>query len=742
MVTRSTSRTGLVSFASDIWRDRWLLEAFRRAEEPLAEKAAQLMTDTAWEALLGAGVPADRVLDTACAMAAAPAARLADVGPEHEPLLPRTVAYRYGVSPVRMDGNTLEVVTSNPLQLGLEEDLAFASGRRVRLSVAGPADIRDAMQRVYPETPAVLDAPEQLARIIHNQNAPQGAAVELANHVLGEALNRGASDIHIEPRHDGGLLVRFRVDGVLQDALQVPAELASSITSRLKVTANLDISDRVRPQDGRASTMFAGRSVDLRVSTLPLGGMGEKIVIRVLDSKVSTIDLGALGFTPAELHRFQRMLAQPEGMILVTGPTGSGKTTTLYSALRFVQSPANNIVTVEDPIEYRLPGINQVQTNDKAGLDFAAALRSILRQDPDVVLVGEVRDRETSDIAVKASMTGHLVLSTLHTNDAISAVSRLTDIGVDTASLSAALKCVVAQRLVRRLCKECGKTVALADLSMDQQRLLFGKSAANLRQAVGCRACRGTGYRGRMVVAEVLIVTPDLQRAIARGADVRELIRLGAEGGMRSLWDAGIDRVVAGATSLHELLDNVAAPIGEGGETGGGTQADVDALLATLLGPKGSKPAPAAGAASDGGQGQAHPTASASAPRVLLVDDDRMERQNLKRALERDGYRVIEAADGEAGMLYARRLKPEYVICELVLPRLDGIALIQSLMAEAEPPVVLVRTAQGDASMLEWARELGASEAMAKSIDLRTLCSRLRELRRSSHEPAGVGTAP
>ncbi len=528
----------------------------------------------------------------------------------------------------------------------------------------------------------------------------------MLDQILATALRERASDVHLEPKKDG-MLVRFRVDGALYDAGRVPPETAPSLVSRVKVTANLDIADRIRPQDGRASTPLSGRPIDLRVSTLPLGGVGEKVVIRILDAQVSAIGMDRLGFTPGELQRLHRFLGLQEGMILATGPTGSGKTTTLYSALRHVQSSEKNVVTVEDPIEYRLEGINQVQVNERTGLTFAAALRSILRQDPDVVLVGEVRDAETAGIAIRASMTGHLVLSTLHTNDAPSAVARLADIGVEMGALAGALKGIVAQRLVRRLCAECSRPTALSDLPPDQQVFLAGMRTDGLRRAVGCPACRGTGYRGRMVVAEILAVTPEVQHAVARGASVAELSEMARRGGMRTLWESGLERVLSGATSLHELVDNVSAPFVEGTSS----QGSVDALLARLLGERGAAPASPA------------PEPAPGAARVLVVDEDREARRSLRAELEREGFRVIEAADGEAGVAYARRLRPDLVVTEIALPRLDGLGVVQALAGGAEGPPVVVYTGQTDPGMLAWARELGAREALTRTAGVKALAA-------------------
>jgi type II secretory ATPase GspE/PulE/Tfp pilus assembly ATPase PilB-like protein/CheY-like chemotaxis protein len=704
------------------WNDRWLLEAFQRLGHPAIHKLAGTTAESAWEALERAGVTADELLETTCAMASLPAADLSQPDAKLAPLLDGVIALRYGVIPVRAEPGLLEVATANPLQPHLDRDLEFATGRRVRLSVATPAAIRRASEVIYATARADPGAARFSWVLPDRQSQPlvaplHGAAVEALDEFVPAAIEQRASDIHFEPLGHG-LVVRVRVDGVLRDVGHVPEAQANQVISRIKVMGGLDIADRKRPQDGRASVLFEGRSIDLRISTLPLSAGVEKAVLRILDPRVSVVDLDHLGFIPGEKHRFEKLLDLSQGLVLVTGPTGSGKTTTLYSALRRVQSRETNIVTVEDPIEYRLEGINQVQVHERSGLTFAAALRSILRQDPDVVLVGEIRDRETAEIAIKAGMTGHLVLATLHTNDAVAAVPRLADIGVELGALSGALKGVVAQRLVRRLCRQCSQPQPLSDLPVDHQMFLTGKAAQGLRRAVGCAECSGTGYRGRVVVAEILTLTPELQRAIARRAEVEELERLAHAAGKATLWEAGIERVLNGVTSMHELLDNVSPPITGGGQS----QAEIDALLLELMP---ARPATAAGAPS-ARSGAVAVSQVAPTFRVLLVDEGREDRAALRRALEAAGFGTIEAADGEAAVAYARKLKPDVVITEITLPKLDGAELLAALR-ELRLPVV-VCTGQRDEALHGWMRELGALDVFSKPVDAEAVVDRLRRL--------------
>ncbi|HEY2066893.1 MAG TPA: ATPase, T2SS/T4P/T4SS family, partial [Gemmatimonadaceae bacterium] len=360
---------------------------------------------------------------------------------------------------------------------------------------------------------------------------PGTSAVRLVDSLIADGIRAGASDIHLEPEEQG-LAVRHRVDGVLRQVRTLARSVGPSLASRVKILSGLDISDRLRPQDGRARVAIGGAVVDLRVSTLP-ASHGEKIVIRVLDGSAGLRSLDAIGFSAADLARIRTLLEQREGLVLVTGPTGSGKTTTLYAALREIQMRGVNVVTVEDPIEYRLPGIVQVQVHERAGLTFGKALRSIMRQDPDVILVGEIRDRETAEIAIQASLTGHLVLSTLHTNDAASAVSRLVDIGVPPYQIATALKGVVAQRLVRRSCSTCA--------------------------ASGCDACDG-GYRGRLAIAEILVASPELERRVAAGAPTDAVAEAARASGCVSLWESGLALIQRGETTMEELRRVAAHP--------------------------------------------------------------------------------------------------------------------------------------------------------------------------------------
>ena len=524
-------------------------------QEPLAS----LATDgrPLWEAVVASGLLADeRVVALAAQRFGLPVAELQEGTAHARSLLPERWARRYRVLPLRAADGALEVATADPLNLDCERALSFATGRNVRFALASPIAIARALDGAYRDEPTALarvdvqhlTADVEAAPVAPDDGDESASISRLVDDLLGEGVAGRASDIHIEPE-ERGLIVRHRVDGVLRKIRTLPRSAGPSLVSRLKILCGLDIADRLRPQDGRARVAVNGVAIDLRVSTLP-ASHGEKVAIRVLDARGAMHSLDAMGFHAPELARIERLLEMREGLVLVTGPTGSGKTTTLYAALRRLQQRGVNVVTVEDPIEYRLQGIVQVQVNERAGLTFASALRSIMRQDPDVLLIGEIRDRETAEIAIQASLTGHLVFSTLHTNDAASAVTRLADIGVAPYKIATAVKGVVAQRLVRRLC-DCGAA------ARREQRLVAEPNPS------ACAECGGDGYRGRLAIVEILHATPDFERAVAGGESAERIAEVSRRSGMRSLWESGMAHVSAGHTSEAELLRVAARPQAE-----------------------------------------------------------------------------------------------------------------------------------------------------------------------------------
>ena len=467
---------------------------------------------------------------------------------------------RYGVLPIGFDpSGAVIVATSDPSNVLALDDVRSASGRQVRPVVATRADVVAAIDRVNRMSDSVEDLGSELVGEDDSELAmlqeivDDAPIVRFVNTLINGAVRDRASDIHIEPGEDA-VRVRYRVDGVLHEITTQPRRVHAGIVSRLKIMAELDIAERRLPQDGRISARTAGRAIDLRVSTLPTV-YGEKVVMRILDKSSILMELSDLAFLDANYERFERSFRKPYGMILVTGPTGSGKSTTLYATLNAINRPDINIVTVEDPVEYRLPGINQVQMNAKAGLTFAGALRSILRQDPDVVLVGEMRDHETAQIGMEAALTGHLVLSTLHTNDAPSAVTRLTEMGIDSFLVGSAVDVVLAQRLARRLCSHCKVSFqpTPAELSVAGLALDGSEPAPILYRPGGCGHCARTGYRGRMAIHEVMPVTEEIERLIVERAPTEQISRSARDAGMHTLREDGLAKVLMGETTLEEI---------------------------------------------------------------------------------------------------------------------------------------------------------------------------------------------
>ena len=482
------------------------------------------------------------------------------------------MAKKYGALPLEIEGRkTLVVAMADPLNVAALEDLRFHSGMFIRPVLAAPSQITQAIERFYHidssmnevlqsiiqdeddvVVSAVQESEERQAIDELMKEAEGRPIVRLTNWLLHRAVQERASDIHIEPQFNE-LVVRLRVDGLLREEQRLPKWTQSAIVSRIKVLSNLDIAEKRQPQDGRLVAEIAGRRVDMRVSTLPLTN-GEKVVMRVVDQGRANVELDTLGMAARDLERLRGFLHRPQGILLVTGPTGSGKSTLLYSALRAIQHVTRNITTVEDPVEYQLTGINQVQVDERGKKTFAGALRAILRQDPDVIMIGEIRDKETAQIAFRASVTGHLVLSTVHTNDAAGAVTRLVDLGLEPFMVASSLVGVVSMRLVRTLCPRCREAYTVEAASLNR---LGGhhsdQGAITLYRGQGCPNCRGAGFTGRTGIFEVLAVTDAMRSQIVHGAPDNEIRKVAVEGGMRPIGEDGLEKVLAGRTTLEEV---------------------------------------------------------------------------------------------------------------------------------------------------------------------------------------------
>jgi type IV pilus assembly protein PilB len=474
--------------------------------------------------------------------------------------VPPSVCRRYNALPIAYDEGRLVVAMSDPANVFAIDDIRSLTGMEVKPAVATKSDVMSAINRYHrvdgdlDDLTMALDTEEEEDLSGLKEVVEDAPIVKFVNLLITQAIQDRASDIHLEPT-ERDLRVRFRIDGVLHEIMRSPKNIQSGVISRLKIMADINIAERRVPQDGRLSVNAHGKKIDLRVATLPTV-WGEKVVMRVLDNTTAMLKLSDLGFSDSNYERYSQSFTKPYGMILVTGPTGSGKSTTLYATLNIVSRPEINVITVEDPVEYRIPGINQVQVNNKAGLTFAGALRSILRSDPDVVLIGEVRDHETAQIAIEAALTGHLVLTTLHTNDAPSAVTRLVEMGIEPFLVGSALDCVLAQRLARRLCQKCREPYVPepADLVSARFPWVDGAELPTLYRATGCSACSKTGYKGRLALHEVMPVSEEIERLAVERASAVQISELARAQGMATLRDDGMAKVLAGVTTLEEIL--------------------------------------------------------------------------------------------------------------------------------------------------------------------------------------------
>jgi type II secretory ATPase GspE/PulE/Tfp pilus assembly ATPase PilB-like protein/CheY-like chemotaxis protein len=739
--------------------DEWLAQSV----EGLTPEVLQRLRDkadagrTLWECVVGEKIATDaQIVEKLSHRFRMKVADVSKIELTARDGVPEQLARRHHILPLRLTDSYLEIGTSNPLDLDAEKALAFNTAREIRLFLLAPSRISEKLDEIYRSdkaidkllegmgdqevtTLAAAPPPEELN--ISEADASQKPVVRLVDMIISEGILSRASDIHVEPE-EGGVAVRYRIDGVLRQVMKIPRQAGLPLISRIKIMSSLDIADRLRPQDGRARVAVNGQPIDLRVSTLP-AQLGEKVVIRILDSRATVKSLDSLGLNPGEGEAIKRLLENHEGILLVTGPTGSGKTTTLYSCINQIKSEGVNIVTVEDPVEYRMQGIVQVQVQEKAGLTFAAALRSILRQDPNVVLVGEIRDKETAQIAVQASLTGHLVLSTLHTNDAANAVTRLVDIGVEAYKIAASLRGVVAQRLMRKLCPTC-KEVWM-EAPPERMRRWIPKGTP-LYRAAGCPDCAMTGYRGRFSILEILTMTPELERRIAAGEAAIHR-RAARRGGMKSLWESGLEHVKRGESTIDDLTRVVDIPDVEedppaadgprqsGTKRGSGTRDSLRRSPAPggVAVPELSQPVsthfdlleehtPPAGAGGrrSGAHGQ-------PASKVLLVDDEDSLRKVMRDLLERDGYEVTEARDGVQALDQVDRIGPDIIVLDLNLPGFDGYGVLSHLRsrpATASIPVIVL-TAKGDEDNEVRVFELGADDFLTKPFRARALSARL-----------------
>lgn len=664
-----------------------------------------------------------------------PVADLGSVEPAAAHLVPESIARQHWVLPLSAGDRTIRLATPNPLDLGAEQALAFATSRQVEFHYALPSALTRRLDEVYrPERhierlvaglgSAQVETIEEpsLAQAVADP-AFEAPTARLVDATIADAVRERASDIHFEPT-DQGLTIRYRVDGVLREVMKVPRSTAGAVIRRVKVMGKMDVSDPLRPHDGRAAARVDLKEWDLRISSVPVARLGEKVVIRLLDPSSPLLRLDAIGLLDDDVRAIESLLANREGIVLLTGPTGSGKTSTLYAALDRIRSAGLNVVTVEDPVEYRLPGVNQIQVNEKQGFRFADALRSVLRQDPDVVLLGEIRDAETAQVAWQAALSGHFVMSTLHSNDSVSTIARLADIGVEPYKIAAALKGTVAQRLVRRLCPKCTVPASADVLPPYARPPARYQNPVEVRESKGCAFCSFTGYRGRFAVQEILAVDGAIAELIAARAPLERVAEAARRFGMRTLWESGIRRVWSGETSYGEVV-RVLGDVEARRVTPVAVSGPADEVPAGP--PPGTEPV-ALPALPEAEQPQRFP----ASPLVLVADDDPAMRNLAAAVLISEGFSIIEAENGIAALEAAHRQRPSLVLLDMEMPNLDGFgvlgALRQSLAGRGIPVVVV--TAHDDPDTESRCIELGAEDFIAKPIRPASLIARIRAVLR------------
>lgn len=622
-------------------------------------------------------------------------------------LIAYDTAKRYGVFPLRNEADSVVLAMSNPQDIIALDDLKLLVKKPIQPFLASKSDIDICIEKYYHVDDSLYDLLKNIAedssvevtqagmakdseqaQTLQSGNSP---VVRLVKVILSDAIRNRATDIHVEPQ-ENFVEVRYRIDGYLKNILKIPTEMYAQFVARIKIISNLDIAENKKPQDGRAEIMFKNRKIDLRVSIIPTY-YGEKVVLRVLDPQKSKIELSKIGFTPDEIAVMQNLFTRPQGMILVTGPTGSGKTSTLYAALGFVKNETKNIVTIEDPIEYLMDGVNQIQINVKRDVTFATSLRSVLRQDPDVILVGEIRDSETAEIAFKASLTGHLVFSTLHTNDAVSSISRLYDIGLEAYLVASSIILIIAQRLVRVICPHC-KYEYIPDI---QERAKFEHYINKLKierfyKGKGCKECGFSGYFGRTAIFEIFHLNKKVQDLIAQKAAASAITQEAQNCGMKSLAESGMQKVALGISTLEEV-SRVAV-------------LDVPDEVPPEQPPKREKPL------------------------VLITDDEDNIRKLVAMRLKTAGFDTIEAHNGVEAVEQAMRKQPDLIVMDVMMPIMDGFAATKQIRANLETasiPIVML-TAKGDANSEVQGLDAGADDYIAKPFDGIRLIARIKLL--------------
>ncbi len=765
---RPTARPSVSLPGGKFPRDAWLLAALEREHllpPDAAEQFRRQAPEWAATAVIQKGwVSADVVVTTAARAAHVPAADLDKLEPHALQFIPEGVARQYAALPLSATSRVIRIATADPLNLDAEQALSFAAGRQVEFQYALPTQLMQRLGEVYrPErsierlvngldTARTADLAERPAAAPAASSA-EAPAARLVDAAIADAVRERASDVHFEPSEQG-LVIRYRVDGVLKEVMKVPPSVAGSLARRLKVIANLDIADPLHPHEGRAAARVDGKPWDLRVSTAPVGRLGESVLVRLRDPAAPITSVGDLGLWPDERVMFEGLVASRDGAVLVVGPTDSGTTTTAYAAFNRAHTRAGNVATVEAPIEYRLQGVNQIEVNERGKFTFAEGLRSALRQNPEVILVGEIGDPETAEATWQAARSGRLIFSILRTRDVASTVSRLRELGLDDRIIASSLRGVVAQRLIRRLCEHCAVAAAVDSLPPPSRPPSDFERPVAIRTAKGCPQCGFTGYRGRAAIQETLTIDASIAGSIASGAAVDALVRAGQRYGMRTLWQAGLRRVWVGETSYDELgrvVDEPAIAIEPAAPRPAATapappRASAPSRVpAKPVPPPPPKPKPAPPPVADEAPAAAAPAPAATAaepaehpatpekpPLVLIADDDPAMRVLVITIMKAQGFEVAEAVDGLDALDQAQRLSPAIMLLDVDMPRLDGFGVLEALrrrLAGRAVPVVVV-TVHDDPATEARCIELGAEDYLTKPIQPSSLVVRVRAVLR------------
>ncbi len=650
-------------------------------------------------------------------------------------LIPPELAEKYSVIPLRKNGNRLLVAMANPLDLYAIEDLRFYTQLPIDRAVAPLGDVLTAIEKHYPKPDLGMNLGLEFGaggddiEVIQRKKERETPIRELqdlgdlppivkfVNSVISDAIKLKASDIHIEPQ-EKSLVVRYRIDGIMREIIKADRNIAPAVASRIKIMSNLDIAVKRKPQDGKAQVKQGGKIFDLRVSSLPTS-YGEKVTIRILNPATAQLNPEDLGFSDKDLKNLNRAIHMPQGIILVTGPTGSGKSSTLYACLNRLNSPEVNIITVEDPVEFDVAGINQVQINPSAGITFAKGLRSILRQDPDIVMVGEIRDQETAVTAFQAAQTGHLVFSTLHTNDAPSAVVRLMDLGIDPFLISSSLIAVMGQRLVRKICESCKAPDTLSAEQLEEIGPYIGnRKEVAFWKGKGCEACQHTGYSGRLGLFEMLTLTSPLKEVISNNLSSEQLKKAAQKEGYHVMSFDGIQKALQGVTTIEEVFRVAPPEITSDVQTPiTGASAQEDLIL------------------EDEGSTDASSLVTADRPkRVLVVDDNLVVLKLLRHLLESEDYLVITAENGVEALKLASTENLDIIVTDYVMPEMDGVMLIKKLKSQQETraiPIMMLTAKDEEESELE-GLGAGADDYLTKPIARKRFLARVARLLKRS----------